>query len=203
MDYRNYETEDSSIYCDHAVCFFDEINKRLKLEKDGVWMLSEQEMINGLKRKTNAAKIVQERKEKGFTIKQVGKKIKVFTGVKPEDLHEKKADKNIASLEGMATFRGFAKGIVKIIIDPFEDNKKFKNNEILVTPMTTPEFGPLMKRAGAIITDEGGILCHAAIVSRELKTPCIIGTKVASQVLKDGDMVEVDANNGIVKILKQ
>jgi pyruvate,water dikinase len=58
-----------------------------------------------------------------------------------------------------------------------------------------------MEKAAAFITDEGGITCHAAIVSRELKKPCIIGTKIATQVLKDGDLVEVDANNGVVKIM--
>ncbi|MEY2664432.1 MAG: hypothetical protein RIT04_240, partial [Candidatus Parcubacteria bacterium] len=78
----------------------------------------------------------------------------------------------------------------------------FEDGSVLVTSMTRPEFVPLMKKAIAIVTDEGGITCHAAIVSRELKKPCIIGTKVATQVLKDGDMVEVDANSGIVRILK-
>ncbi len=73
--------------------------------------------------------------------------------------------------------------------------------DILVCPMTTPEFIPLMKRAGAFVTDLGGILCHAAIVAREMKKPCIIGTKFATQVLKDGDLVEVDADRGIVTIL--
>jgi pyruvate,water dikinase len=68
--------------------------------------------------------------------------------------------------------------------------------------MTRPEYVPLMKKAAGIITDEGGITCHAAIVSRELKIPCVIGTKIATKVLKDGDMVEVDADKGIVKILK-
>jgi pyruvate,water dikinase len=58
-----------------------------------------------------------------------------------------------------------------------------------------------MKKAGAFITDGGGILSHAAIVARELKKPCIIGTKSATQILKDGDLIEVNANNGIVKIL--
>ena len=58
-----------------------------------------------------------------------------------------------------------------------------------------------MKKASAIITDEGGIICHAAIASRELKKPCIIGTKIATKILKDGDLVEVDADNGIVGIL--
>lgn len=70
------------------------------------------------------------------------------------------------------------------------------------TSMTRPEFVPLMKKAAAIITDEGGITCHAAIVSRELNIPCIIGTRIATKVLKDGDYIEVDADNGIVKILR-
>jgi pyruvate,water dikinase len=52
------------------------------------------------------------------------------------------------------------------------------------------------------VTDEGGVTCHAAIVAREMKKPCIIGTKIATKVLKDGDLVEVDANKGVVKILK-
>jgi pyruvate,water dikinase len=67
--------------------------------------------------------------------------------------------------------------------------------------MTQPEFLPAMKKAVAIITDEGGLTCHAAIVARELKRPCIIGTKNATKILRDGDYVEVDANNGIIKIL--
>ena len=68
--------------------------------------------------------------------------------------------------------------------------------------MTRPEYLPAMKKAAAFITDEGGITCHAAIIAREMKKPCIIGTKIATQVLKDGDMVEVKANHGLVIILK-
>ena len=60
-----------------------------------------------------------------------------------------------------------------------------------------------MEKASAFVTDEGGILCHAAIVAREMKKPCIIGTKVSTKILKDGDMVEVDADNGIVKVLEK
>jgi len=69
--------------------------------------------------------------------------------------------------------------------------------------MTRPEYTGIMKKAKAIVTDEGGITCHAAIVAREMKKPCIIGTKVATQVLHDGDLVEVDADRGVVKILKR
>ena len=74
--------------------------------------------------------------------------------------------------------------------------------EILVSPMTTPDFIPAMRKAGAIITDEGGITCHAAIVSRELKKPCIIGTRIATKILKNGDYVKVNATNGIIRIIK-
>jgi len=98
--------------------------------------------------------------------------------------------------------KGYARGHVKIVMNMAEE-KKFLDGDILVTGMTRPEFVPLMKKAAAIITDEGGITCHAAIISRELKKPCIIGTKNASKVLHDGDLVEVDAEQGVVRIVKK
>jgi phosphoenolpyruvate synthase/pyruvate phosphate dikinase len=104
-------------------------------------------------------------------------------------------------LKGVSAMRGIVKGIVRVILDPTNYND-FKDGDILVTSMTRPDFVPIMKKAGAVITNEGGITCHAAIISRELNIPCIIGTKIATKVLKDGDMVEVDADNGIVKIIK-
>ena len=68
--------------------------------------------------------------------------------------------------------------------------------------MTRPDYIAGMKKAAAIVTNEGGITCHAAIVSRELGIPCIIGTKIATQVFKDGDLVEVNANHGWVRKIK-
>ena len=82
------------------------------------------------------------------------------------------------------------------------DTVEINEGDILVTGMTNPQIIPMLKKASAIVTDEGGIICHAAIISRELKKPCIVGTKNATQILKDGDLVEVDANNGIVRIIK-
>lgn len=72
----------------------------------------------------------------------------------------------------------------------------------MVCVMTLPDYVSAMKLAKAIITDEGGITCHAAIISRELGIPCIVGTKIATKILKDGDLVEVDADRGIIKIIK-
>ena len=109
--------------------------------------------------------------------------------------------KEVKELQGTIASKGYAKGIVKVCKLSTEIDKVNKG-DILVTAMTTPDFVPAMKRAAAIITDEGGITCHAAIVSRELGKPCIIGTKIATKVLKDGEIVQVDANNGIIKRTK-
>lgn len=103
-------------------------------------------------------------------------------------------------ISGAIASRGRASGRARIIIDPSGDGAAaFQPGEILVTAMTRPEFMALIKRAGAIVTDEGGITSHAAIVSRELRIPCIIGTRTATQAIRDGDMVEVDAERGIVR----
>lgn len=84
-----------------------------------------------------------------------------------------------------------------------EDSKKFKKGEILVTTMTSPIMVPIIEKAGAIVTVEGGICSHAAVISREFGIPCIVGIGNATKVLKDGDIIEVDANNGVVKILER
>ena len=79
--------------------------------------------------------------------------------------------------------------------------KKMNQGDILVSAATNPNLMPAIRQAAAIITDEGGLTCHAAIVSRELEIPCLVGTKIATKVLKDGDKVEVDAERGVVKKL--
>jgi phosphohistidine swiveling domain-containing protein len=98
--------------------------------------------------------------------------------------------------------KGKVKGVVKIMFT-IHDIKKISDGDVVVTPMTTPDFMPAMKKASAFITDEGGVTCHASIIAREMKKPCIIGTKIATELLKDGDVVEVDANNGVVRIIKK
>ncbi len=100
-------------------------------------------------------------------------------------------------LKGMAACMGVVRGRVKVLRDA-NDGEKMEDGDILVTTMTTPDFLPWMEKAGAIVTDEGGVTCHAAIVSREFGTPCIVGTDRATEVLKDGDFVEVNADEGKV-----
>ncbi|MBI5729435.1 MAG: hypothetical protein HY983_04335 [Candidatus Magasanikbacteria bacterium] len=76
---------------------------------------------------------------------------------------------------------------------------KFTDGNILVSNVTDPTLLPIMKKANAFVTNMGGLTCHAAIVAREMKKPCVVGTKIATHVFKDGDMVEVDAERGIVR----
>ncbi|MBU1854962.1 MAG: phosphoenolpyruvate synthase, partial [Nanoarchaeota archaeon] len=105
-------------------------------------------------------------------------------------------------LKGVASYHGLVKGFVKVVFKE-NDLSKIEKNDVLVMSMTFTNSVKVLTKVAAIITDEGGILSHAAIISREIKKPCIIGTKIATQVLKDGDFVEVDANKGIIKIIKR
>lgn len=107
---------------------------------------------------------------------------------------------NIKEIRGTCACAGNATGKVKII-NRISDLEKMNYGDILVSLATTPSIVSAMKKAAAIITDEGGLTCHASIVSRELNIPCVIGTKFATEVLKDGDIVEVDAQRGLVKII--
>lgn len=111
-----------------------------------------------------------------------------------------KADPDQKIVKGQVGNKGLAQGYVRIVLNS-DDFGKMQPGDILVSTMTTPDFVVLMQQAAAFITDNGGMLCHAAIIARELNKPCVIGTKIATQILKDGDLVEVDATNGVVKIL--
>jgi phosphohistidine swiveling domain-containing protein len=109
---------------------------------------------------------------------------------------------DLMEFKGNIACKGSIKGRVKIIYFK-NDFNKIKIGDILVTSMTTPEMIPIMKKAASFVTDEGGVTCHAAIISREMNKPCVIGTKIATKVLHDGDLVEVDANNGIVRVIEK
>lgn len=115
-------------------------------------------------------------------------------------VEKEKIEQSVKKIKGTTAYKGNVKGVVKIVNVP-EDIPKLAYKEILISFATNPNLIPALKKAAAIVTDEGGLTSHAAIVSRELQIPCVVGTKIATQVLKDGDLVEVDANKGTVKIL--
>ncbi|MFH0857096.1 MAG: PEP-utilizing enzyme [bacterium] len=174
-----------------GVCTMREITNYFKLGK-----LPSKETLN--KRLKYSILLTTEKNEKIF----IGAKAKNWIN---KNVKIEKFDKNITEFSGQVACAGsvnIIRGKVKII-NVAKDMKKFNKEDILVSVGTTPEIVPVMKKSSAIITDLGGLTCHAAIVSRELKKPCIIGTRIATKILHDGDEVEVNAERGIVKILKK
>ncbi len=186
--------------------FFKEMGKRLDLSLNQLRQLFPWEIKDDLLKKFFTAKQLNDRYNFGL-IYLDGKKIEIHTGKKAKNIInnlnlEKIKEENVKELIGTCACPGNVKGSVKIINIP-KDMHKMKKGDILVSIATNPNLVSAMKKASAIITNAGGLTCHAAIVSRELNIPCIVGTKVATKVLKDGDLVEVDADEGMVKILKK
>ncbi len=179
--------------------------------RDGFYLTPEEmgEILKG--KKFNLNKIKQERKEIGMYIDKEGN-LKFLNNKELQglelfllDLHGKKKNEEqeiVSEIKGFSANKGKIKGIMKVILSS-KDFHKLNRDEILVTTMTSVDFIPIMEKAAAFVTNEGGITSHAAIVAREMNKPCIIGTKIATQILHDGDFVEVDADKGIVKILKR
>jgi len=136
--------------------------------------------------------IVQSRPETVWSIKEKEKELEATAA--PRQLSEMKV-----VVRGIAAGRramGF--GVAKIVFTPEDAAKLVKKGDLLVTPMTNPDFVPFMKLASAIITDKGGVTAHAAIVSRELGIPCIVGTETATKVMKTDEEYTVDARNGVI-----
>ena len=118
---------------------------------------------------------------------------------------EEKEEKLITLVKGLPASPGIGRGKVKLIKDISEINL-VEEGDVLVTAMTNPDMVPAMRKCAGVVTDEGGRTCHAAIVSRELQIPCIVGAKTATKTLKTGDTVTVDAVRGIVyegEVLKE
>ncbi len=100
-------------------------------------------------------------------------------------------------LRGLGGAPGSASGAARVL-RALADSASLSDGDVLVTHMTSPDWLPLLRRAGAIVTDSGGMTCHAAIVSRELGIPCVVGTGEATRKLRDGEIVTVDATRGVV-----
>lgn len=181
-----------------------EIAKRAGIRDDERELFSHREMKEILVGKKIGRKEIEERK-KATAVLVTRRGIKMLTGNRAIAFREKELKQNtgdISEFKGTGVTKGKVRARVKVCNGVDDAFKKVKKGDILVTGMTLPDYVPVMKIASAVITNEGGITCHAAIVCRELGLPCIVGTKIATQVLKDGDLVEVDADKGVVRILK-
>lgn len=181
--------------------FYRELEKRMELNKNQASHLTYEEVINFLENKAMPDKKsvrCQELlylKNGCYRVLRKGEEIKKILR---REL--KKSNREETLIRGVTACRGHAQGRVRIILTP-KDCQKLKKGEILVSNMTHPDYILAIRKAAGIVTDEGGVSSHAAIISRELMIPCVVGTKIATDVFKDGDLVEVDANKGIVRKL--
>jgi len=137
--------------------------------------------------------IVQSRPETVWSVKPVQAPAKV------EVERAKPAEMLKVIVKGIAAGkRSYGVGVAKVVLDPEEAAKVMRKGDILVTDMTNPDYVPFMKLAGAIVTDKGGVTCHAAIVSRELGIPCVVGTGNATKLIVTGKEYTVDSRGGVV-----
>jgi phosphoenolpyruvate synthase/pyruvate phosphate dikinase len=183
----------------------EEIANRLNITYNDLIYLLPDELFDSLQKNSVQSYLdkVKERQNGYAMVSDDSNYHALFGGIELERLKEKFLIKTpIEEIKGIVARKGHVTGRVVIVRDRSELHKIQEGN-VLVTPLTTPDFIIGMKKVAAIITDLGGLTSHAAIVSREMKKPCIVGTKIATKILKDGDLVEVDANKGIIKILKK
>ena len=186
--------------------FLTEIKRRFKIPKRILRMYDSTELDDlMLKGKKLTSEQLGKRKNGFLKILRNGE-VDTFEGKKAQEILDEitKRPEDLNELAGMVASKGFAVGKVvnlsyKMAKEHSRKIQKMQQGDIIVTEMTRPNIIAACEKAGAIITDEGGVLCHAAIVSRELMVPCVIGTIYATSILKDGDYVEVDAEKGVIK----
>ena len=185
--------------------FLSELARRRGAKIENLLMLCDYAEINSFVKRELTEDILNKRREAGFLVVFHKNEYRIFDDEKTISYIKnilRVEDKDVEEFPGTIASSGKTAGKARIVMNE-KDVSKFEEGEILVSTMTRPDHIVAMKKAAAIITNEGGITCHAAIISRELGIPCIIGTKIATKVLKDGDLVEVDADRGVVKILEK
>jgi pyruvate,water dikinase len=204
--YRTARLEWMNKACFIARPLLEECAKRLDIAFDDLIYLLPTELISSVengKILNEQEALVRERQNGYAFISDNNQEYVLVVGHDLALLKSKFSKEHEASAEtirGITAFKGIARGKVVIVKDRSELHM-VEQGDILVTRLTTPDFVIAMKKAAAIVTDLGGITSHAAVTSRELKIPCVVGTKNSTKILKRGDMVEVDADQGIIKIL--
>jgi len=187
-----------------------EMSKRWGLGFSDLFFYNSKEIKDLFKNKKVDAKIINLRK-KGFAFVSFPNKKMLLVGDDFKKVFQEIIkNKNILNkkIKGLTVMKGIIKARTEVILHNKRSIAKklkvLKRGDILITDMTSPDDATMIsKKAGGIVTDEGGITSHAAIIAREFKIPCVVGTKIATQIIKTGDLVEVNADKGIVKIIKK
>ncbi len=211
---RTYTTECSDhLFYVGRHTIFKEISNRTNIEDKDLIMLDDKEILDILKNKGNMRqeiKNILEDRKKGFAMIWLNGNVQTVFGDESLELQreiakiykissneEKNEDKGIS---GSVANKGKVKGIARILTS-YKDIHKVEKGDIIVATMTTPDYVSAMEKAAGFITDEGGITCHAAILSREFNVPCIVGTINGTKEIQDGQTIELDAYTGKVYVL--
>ncbi len=186
-----------------------EMAKRFGIKQELLLSATCEEIFNLFETSKINTALLEER-NKSYLYLIDGGQAKVYAGHEADELfHNLTPPENFEGtkeITGSVAMKGKVRGTAVLYRWGEDINAKLKtmnNDAILIAGQTRPQLMPLIVKSKGIVTDEGGITSHAAIVSRELRIPCIIGTKIATEVIKDGDFVEIDAEKGVVRILQR
>ncbi len=204
--FRSWRTEHLEQTADYLQNLFEEIAKRLGLDskKEVVWLLPHEVEQLLLKEQKANKDLIQQRKQAFVYLTEENKEDIILQGKEAAEFFNK-IKNNITNnkgneLNGMSAFPGKVTGKA-VVIHSREGYNNIKNGEILIIHATSPEIVPYLTNIKAIVTEEGGILSHVAVISREMKIPAIIGTGNCTKLVKTGEIVEVNTENGTVKII--
>ncbi len=206
MFLRTESVDNMTLVCAAFRPVFDSLAKLFNIPIDAVLNMTFKEIFKSLEAGSLILpkEIVLDRLQNGYAYFIGYRTEALLTGDERQKLvdilHPATNQEVIKEIRGQIAYKGKVQAKARVILDR-RNASELQEGEILVTAMTTPDFVPAMKISSGIITNEGGVLCHAAIMSRELRKPCVIGTKNVTDIIKTGDLVELDADTGIIKIL--
>jgi phosphohistidine swiveling domain-containing protein len=200
--FKDWRDDIRRMHCYAWTFLFERISQQWNVPYDDIGYLTIDEIENALEKNNISIETIARRKNNRCVITEKESHITVFDENIPEKyqqiIAEIEKETITEGVKGLGAFKGKATGNVKIIRS-YHDIKNIEQGDIFIANTTHPNYLPAMQKAAAFVTNEGGIISHAAIVAREMKKPCIVGTKVATKVFRDGDYVEVDAETGIIK----
>lgn len=178
------------------------ISKELSLEYMALNFLLIDELNDLLTNPTLIGKVrrIINKRKKGFALLMEDGRIKILTGQSLKEFDKlDHINAKVKEVNGEIACKGYVMGKVKIIRSEV-DFKNVESGDIIIAPMTRPSYITIMEKISGLITNEGGLTSHASIISRELDIPCLVGTKIATKVFNNGDLIELDANKGFVKL---
>jgi|GEM_PF-785139 len=201
--YRTFRTERSYEALYYLECCLTALEEANGLGPHELSYCSKEELIHFLQSGQRVDPSLIEERRRDFAMLLHDGSVSVLTGqVSQQWISGKLVESSlsVSEVRGLTAYRGLVTGTARVVMNT-ADQDGVSSGDILIVPMTTPDYLPSMQKAAAFVTDEGGVICHAAIIARELKKPCVIGTKKATSVFRDGDWIEVNGFTGVVRLV--